>query len=77
VDFCYKHDPITKLSTLARILRMEVAPLLMLADKADEYYKIGSRKKKRDGTYRITYDAKPPLKTTHALIQCLIPSAAT
>ncbi len=43
-----------------------------VANNADRYYKIGSRKKKADGTFRITYDAKPPLKSIHARIKCLI-----
>lgn len=72
MDFCYKHPPITKLSTLARILRIEEHLLVGLAENADKYYKIGSRKKKPDGTERITYDAKPPLKSVHARIKCLI-----
>lgn len=72
MDFCYNAAPITKISTLARILRIEESALLELADRASACYKIGSREKKADGTFRITFDAKKPLKSIQARIQCLI-----
>lgn len=46
--------------------------LLRLADEAGSLYRIAGRKRKSDGSVRILYDAKFPLKTVHGRIQAMI-----
>ena len=49
-----------------------VGGLLKLADEADSLYRIAGRKRKSDGSVRILFDAKFPLKTAHGRIQAMI-----
>jgi hypothetical protein len=63
---------VSKVATLARILRIEEQNLMELADGANRYYRVARVEKKHDGSRRITFDAKPPLKSVQARINCLI-----
>ena len=46
--------------------------LLKLAEEASSLYRVAGRKRKSDGSERILLDAKFPLKTVQARIQCMI-----
>ena len=76
LETCFKTRPIGTIGTLARMLRCPDAEtpdgLLRLADQANSLYRIAGRKRKSDGTERVLLDAKYPLKTVQARIQCMI-----
>lgn len=77
LETCFKSRPIGTVKTLARMLRCpgaEATPegLLKLAGEASSLYRVAGKKRKSDGSERILLDAKFPLKTVQARIQCMI-----
>jgi hypothetical protein len=68
----FSERPIGTLETLARMLKHPVAELTEIATSANGRYRIGARQPKKDGTWRICWDAIGPLKSIQARIQCLI-----
>jgi hypothetical protein len=68
----FSDRPIGTVETLARMLKHPVAELNEIATSADGRYRVGARKPKKDGTWRICWDAVGPLKSIQARIQCLI-----
>ena len=67
----YPHRRIGSRATLARMLQCSVSDLEATASAADGLYnEIKTRKK--DGSIRLCYDAKPLLKGMQARIKCLI-----
>jgi hypothetical protein len=68
----FSRRPIGTLEALAGMLKHSVAELDEIAATAEDRYRIGNRQLKKDGTWRICYDALGPLKSIHARIQCLI-----
>ena len=58
---CYKCAPISRVSTLARVLGVTESELRHLVGRADSLCVPGPRFKKADGTYRYTYKALPEL----------------
>ncbi len=67
----YRLPPIRSRSTLARMLRCSPEELTRVELAADKLYREVIEVKK-DGSPRICYDAKPPLKGMQARIQCMI-----
>lgn len=72
----FRNRPIGTLHALAKMLRCPGAQtadgLSKLADGAGSLYRIAGRKRKSDGSVRIFFDAKFPLKTVHGRIQAMI-----
>jgi hypothetical protein len=68
----FSERPIGTIAALARMLKHPVEELRSIAVTADQRYRIGKRKRKKDGTFRICYDALGVLKSIQARIQCLI-----
>jgi len=68
----FSQRPIGTVGALARMLQHPVDELERIAATADQRYRIGKRELKRDGTWRICYDALGVLKSIQARIQCLI-----
>lgn len=67
----YSCAPITNLSSLARMLRMSIDDMLDLAKKSNtRYYKVFLKKK--DGSLRVAWNARPPLKSVQARIKCMV-----
>ena len=64
--------PIGTVEKLAGMLKHSVAELEEIAITADDRYRVGNRQLKKDGTWRICYDALGVLKSIQARIQCLI-----
>ena len=67
----YFFPPIGSRTALARMLRCSLAELSQVEESADGRYRTIERPKK-DGSTRICYDAKPPLKFMQARILCMI-----
>jgi hypothetical protein len=67
----YPFPPIGSGRTLARILQCSVEDLARIEESADRRYRV-KKKLKTDGTARIYYDARSPLKAMQARIKCLI-----
>ena len=67
----YLFRPIGSTIALARMLHCSIEELKRAESSADDLYREVKRPK-QDGTVRICYDAKPPLKAMQARIQCLI-----
>jgi hypothetical protein len=67
----YPFPPIGSRRTLARILQCSVECLTLVEESADRRYRL-KKEPKKDGTTRICYDAKSPLKAMQARIKCLI-----
>lgn len=61
----YDAKPIGTVKALSRCLGVPETTLNELAEEAPNLYREASRKLKRDGSYRITYDALPSLKSVH------------
>jgi hypothetical protein len=61
----YPFAPISSRRTLARMLQCSVEELDRVESIADDLYR-EVRPPKKDGTYRLCYDAKPPLKGMQA-----------
>src|ERR1035437_3164276 len=53
----FSSHPIGTLDTLASMLKHSVPELEDIAATADQRYRIGKRARKKDGTFRICYDA--------------------
>ena len=68
----FSQHPIGTVAALARILRHPLHELEHIVATADHRYRIGKRELKKDGTWRICYDALGVLKSIQARIQCLI-----
>ncbi|MBQ4838696.1 reverse transcriptase family protein [Pseudoalteromonas luteoviolacea] len=62
-NFFYTQKQIGSLSVLAKTLSITVNELNRLRANSDSYYQIAKRVVKADGSERITYDVKYPLKT--------------
>jgi hypothetical protein len=67
----YPFSPIGSRVALARMLQCSIEELTRTESLTDDLYREVEQIKK-DGTPRICYDAKPPLKSMQARIQCLI-----
>lgn len=65
----YPHRPIATLATLSIALRMPVADLQGLADRAEKLYRNAKPIPKSDGTFRQPVDALEPLKSLHRRIK--------
>jgi hypothetical protein len=61
-DFKYPHEPISTLRTLSLAIGVDEQKLRILIDTSDSHYKIASKKLKKDGSFRVTYNASPALK---------------
>jgi hypothetical protein len=77
LDTCFRTRPIGTVATLARMLRFPgsqstPSELLEIAERASSLYRIAGRKRKPDGSVRMVFDAKFPLKTIQGRIQCMI-----
>jgi retron-type reverse transcriptase len=72
LDTSFKHRPIGTLASLGRMLKVPSIELESIAEKASSLYYIAGRQRKSDGTYRELVDARRPLKSIQARIQCLI-----
>lgn len=68
----FSSHPIGTVATLAEMLRHPLAELQHIASTADQRYRIGKVKIKKDGTRRICFDALGVLKSIQARIQCMI-----
>jgi hypothetical protein len=68
----FSQHPIGTIAALARMLKHPPDELEHIAATADHRYRIGKRELKKDGTWRICYDALGVLKSIQARIQCLI-----
>src|ERR1017187_2128892 len=73
----FSSHPIGTLDTLASRLKHSVPELEDIAATADQRYRIGKRARKKDGTFRICYDALGELKSIHGRIQCMILNKVT
>ncbi|WP_126228568.1 reverse transcriptase family protein [Burkholderia ambifaria] len=58
----YDAKPIRLITSLAKALETDENQLLLLADEANELYRIAKKIRKPDGSLRRTYDALPRLK---------------
>src|ERR1700722_5950428 len=67
----YPFAPIASRYTLAQMLRCSVEELSRVESTANDLYR-EVRKLKKDGTYRICYDAKAPLKGMQGRVECMI-----
>ncbi len=76
LETCFRNRPIGTLDVLAKMLRCPGAEtadgLSKLAEEASSLYRIAGRKRKSDGSVRIFFDARFPLKTVHGRIQAMI-----
>jgi len=76
LETCFRRRPIGTVAALAKMLRCPGAEttdgLSKLADEAESLYRIAGRKRKSDGSVRILFDARFPLKTVHGRIQAMI-----
>jgi len=68
----FSDRPIGTIAALSRMLKHPIQELEQIAATADQRYRIGRRELKKDGTWRICYDALGVLKGIQARIQCLI-----
>lgn len=68
----FSQRPIGTVEKLAKMLHHSVGELEEIAATADQRYRIGKRELKKDGTWRVCYDALGLLKSIQARIQCLI-----
>ena len=66
----YPYDPFSSRNTLGRLLREDFATLRSIAESPHDYYRYIPIKRK--GKARETWDARAPLKSIQARIQCLI-----
>lgn len=64
----YPHASIANLSSLALALGISLKELHELAAKSDDYYFLTKKLEKPDGSFRLTYDVQPILKTVHGKI---------
>lgn len=64
----YPHKPIGDLTRLALALGIELDDLLKLKEQSDSLFFQTRKITKPDGSHRITYDARPSLKTIHGKI---------
>lgn len=64
----YPHASIANLPSLALALGISLEELQELATKSDDYYFLTKKLEKPDGSFRLTYDAQPSLKTIHGKI---------
>lgn len=71
----YSLPPIRSCASLARMLRCSIGELTRVELAADTLYR-EVIEVKEDGSPRVCYDAKPPLKAMQARIQCMILKAA-
>ena len=62
VRACYRHAPISRVSTLARVLGLREIELYRLVEQANSSYVPGPTMTKADGSPRYTYQALPPLR---------------
>ena len=67
----YPFAPIASRDALARMLRCSVEELSRFESTANDLYR-EVRKLKKDGTHRICYDARTPLKGIQGRIECMI-----
>jgi hypothetical protein len=67
----YPFPPIGSRVALARMLNSPIEELTRVESTADDLYR-EVKQLKKDGTPRVCYDAKLPLKAMQARIQCLI-----
>ena len=58
----YRHAPISRPSTLARVLEVTEPELQDIVERADSLCVHGPKFKKADGSYRYTYMALPELR---------------
>ncbi len=70
----YLHAPIGSIKALGRALRVGPARLRALANRAESLYREVPQTKK-DGSIRLTYDARPPLKAVQHRINTRLFSA--
>ncbi len=61
-DFSYQNRPIGSVTSLCRLLSLNPEKLLEIANCSDDYYVIARKIPKDDGTFRITYKARYPLR---------------
>jgi len=66
---CYKRRRIGTLFALSKALGIPCCELLSIAENANNLYRVAKSITKPDGSIRITYDAKEPLKTVHRKIK--------
>lgn len=59
----------SKVSSLARLLRCTEGRLLDTAGRVEELHKVGAIQRKKDGSPRPTHDARPQLKAIHETIK--------
>lgn len=67
----YPFPPIGSRAALARMLQCTLAELESVESSTARLYREVTQLKK-DGSYRLCFDAKSPLKSMHGRIQCLI-----
>lgn len=65
----YPCRPILTIDALGKALGLAPAMLLDVADKASSEYRRAGRKRKSDGTFRILWDARYPLKHIQSRIK--------
>jgi hypothetical protein len=65
---CYKHRPVGSIEALARCLRTSADTLTAVADASDSLYRVADRLIKADGTQRVVYEAREPLKSLQGRI---------
>lgn len=65
----YKNKPISKVSSLSKILGVNDDQLIKISSEADNYFYVAKRVVKPNGDVRITYDTRPQLKTIHEAIK--------
>lgn len=68
----YKGKPIRQLFSLAKALNVSLDHLIYVSELANAQYRIAMQVPKSDGSIRVTYDAKPLLKSIHQRIKSKI-----
>jgi hypothetical protein len=65
---CYRHRPIGSIEALARCLRTTADALEAVAGDSDRLYRVADRITKADGSQRVVYEAREPLKSLQGRI---------
>jgi hypothetical protein len=63
LEFKYPHKAISTLRNLSLAIGVDEPKLRNLIDTSDSHYKIATKQLKKDGSFRVTYNASPALKS--------------
>ena len=68
---CYEHRPIRTVESLCLALRISPSRLISIATRANNSYRLANEIRKSDGTMRLVFDARKPLKDAQKRINLL------